>query len=105
MPFVPLVSQCHLWWSMSSASVWLACVLHGYYRIAGHSSHLRLDMLSKIVAWFAICAIGRSVSLVVVNVICVFLANLYVAHLLQSIYSHLSHLLVDIYLYSYDLFC
>ena len=85
MPFVPLVSQCHLWWSMSSPSVWLACVLHGYCRIAGHSSHLRVDMLSKIVALCAICAIGQSMSLVVVSVICIFLASLCVAHLLQNI--------------------
>ena len=104
MPFVPLLSQCHLWRSMPSASVWLACVLHGYCGIAGHSSHLQVDMLSEIVALCAICAIGQSMSLVVVNVICVFLASLYVAHLLLSIYSHLSHLLVDIYLYSF-VFC
>ena len=36
-------------------------------------------MLSEIVALCAICAIGQSMSLVVVNVICVFLAGLFIA--------------------------
>ena len=42
-------------------------------------------MLSKMVALCAICAIGQSVSLVVVNVICVCLAGLYFAQLLQNV--------------------
>ena len=41
-------------------------------------------MLSKIVALCAICAIVQSMSLVVVKVICVFLAGLYFAQLLHN---------------------
>ena len=65
--------------------VWQACVLHGYCKISGHFSHLRVEMLSRMVALCAICAIGQSMSLVVVNVICVLLASLHIAHLLQNI--------------------
>ena len=42
-------------------------------------------MLSKMVALCTICATGQSVSLVVVNAICVFLASLIIAQLLQNI--------------------
>ena len=45
----------------------------------------RWTCCQEMVALCAICAIGQSVSLVVVSVICIFLASLYVAHLLQNI--------------------
>ena len=43
---VALCAICAIGQSMSSASVWLACVLHGYCRISRLFSDLQVDILS-----------------------------------------------------------